>query len=186
MKVRVAAVLTLLLGIFLSGCGILGRGPKNQFYDLETIAPAAKVPGSGGTPVGIDALELPPGYDRKEMLVRGADNKLEVRGTHQWAGPLEDMVIHTLAFDLADRLPEGAVVLPGQSKPGSMRSLSVVLEEMAPGPNNEFILDARWTLGTETRHERITVPMQSLESAQIARALSEALAQLADRMAARL
>ena len=185
MKVRVA-ILALLVSVFIAGCGILGRGPRNQFYDLETIAPSAKVQGSGAAPVGIDGLELPPGYDRKEMLIRNAGNQLEVRGTHQWAGPLEDMVIHTLAFDLADRLPEGAVVLPGQAKPAAMRSVFVVLEEMAPGPGNEFVLDARWTLGPETRHERITVPMQSLESEQIARALSEALATLADRIAARL
>lgn len=186
MKFRVAILTLLLCTIFHIGCGIFGRGPKNQFYDLHTIAPAAKIPGSGGAPVGIDGLELPPGYDRKEIMIRGANNRLEVRGNHQWAGPLEDMVIHTLAFDLAERLPEGAIVLPGQAKPATMRSVFVVLEELAPGPDNVFVLDARWTLGTTTRRERITVPMQSLESAQIATALSQALAALADRMAARL
>ena len=40
------------------------------------------------------------------MTARANDNKLDVRGHHQWASPLEDMVTHTLSFNLASRLPE--------------------------------------------------------------------------------
>jgi uncharacterized lipoprotein YmbA len=102
------------------------------------------------------------------------------------------MVIHTLAFDVANRLPEGMVVLPGQTKPGGpMRSIVVVLEELAPGPTNEFVLDARWTLrdagGAEvTHHERIAIPMTSSESPAIVAAMSQSLATLADRIVAGL
>jgi hypothetical protein len=93
------------------------------------------------------------------------------------------MVIHTLAFDLANRLPEGMVVLPGQPKPAAMRSLSVVFEDLAPGPDNIFVLDARWTIGELTKHERIAIPLQSTDSPAIVAAMSEALATLADRVA---
>ncbi len=171
--------------VLLSGCGFFSRA-KSQFYSLETIETAAARTTLGGVPIGIDAIELPPGLDRREIVARGADHRLEVRGTHQWASPLEEMVIHTLAFDLANRLPEGMVVLPGQPKPAAMRSLSVVFEDLASGTDNTFVLDARWTVGELTKHERITVPLQSAESESIVAAMSQALGTLADRVAAGL
>jgi uncharacterized lipoprotein YmbA len=171
--------------LLLTGCGLLKRTP-NTFYTLDTIPGTAARATIAGTPVGIDGIELPPGLDRREVTARAADNKLDVRGQHQWASPLEDMVIHTLSFDLASRLPEGMVVLPGQAKPGAMRSLYVTFEDLAPGPDNVFVLDARWTIGEMVRHERITVPLQSAESAAVVTAMSQALGQLADRIAAAL
>ncbi|HWW61587.1 MAG TPA: PqiC family protein [Thermoanaerobaculia bacterium] len=172
--------------VLLAGCSFLKR-PPNQFFSLDTIPPEGAVAQAAGAPIGIDALELAPGLDRRGIVVQGADHKLEVRGTHQWSAPLEEMVTHTLAFDLANRLPEGMVVLPGQPKPaGAMRSLAVEFEELAAGPETKFVLDARWTIGAATTHERIEVPMESLESAQIAAAFSRALAMLADRIAASL
>ena len=176
------------LMILLTGCGFLSRGPKSEFYSLDTLPAEGARAAVAGTPIGVDGVELPPGLDRKDVALRGADHRLEVRGTHQWASPLEEMVIHTLAFDLANRLPEGMMILPGQAKPtGTMRSLYVTFEDLAAGPDGIFILDARWRLtapGTPevTRHERITVNAQSLESAAIAEAMSRAIATLADRI----
>ena len=96
------------------------------------------------------------------------------------------MVIHTLSFDLASRLTEGMVVLPGQAKPAAMRSLYVTFEDLQAGPYNVFVLDARWVMDDLTGHERITVPLASLDNAEIVKAMSEALGQLADRIVARL
>lgn len=185
MKVRVAA-LTLLL----AGCGFLSR-TKNTFYSLETVPPQGTVAAVAGGPIGIDGIELPPGLDRREIVVRTTDHQLELRGTQQWSAPLEDMVIHTLAFDLAKRLAEGMVILPGQAKPAAMRSIYVIFEDLAAGQDRVFVLDARWTLSDpgrpqRTGHERITVNAESLDSAKIASAMSEALATLADRIAAQL
>jgi uncharacterized lipoprotein YmbA len=180
-------LLCLVLTLTFTGCGFLSKKP-NHFYSLDTIpAAATAVPAIGGVPIGIEGIELPPGLDRRGMVSRGADHQVEIKGTHEWAAPLEDMVIHTLAFDLANRLPEGMVILPGQAKPAAMRNAYVVFEDLAPGPDKVFILDARWTLnetGTPeaTRHERITVNMASAEPTAIAAAMSQALATLAERM----
>jgi uncharacterized lipoprotein YmbA len=175
-------VLTVLAMILLSGCSFFKRTP-NQFYSLDTI-PGTAAAAVRGTPVGIDGIELPPGLDRREIVLRDEKNKLEVRGNHQWASPLEDMVIHTLAFDLASRLPEGSVVLPGQAKPAAMQSVHVLFEEFSPGPDKIFVLDARWTIGpaAASHHERIEIPMPSDDSTEVVNAMSQALAGLADRM----
>jgi uncharacterized lipoprotein YmbA len=174
--------LTALAMILLSGCSFFKR-PPNQFYSLDTI-PGTAAAAVSGTPVGIDGIELPPGLDRRGIVLRDEKNKLEVRGTHQWASSLEDMVIHTLAFDLASRLPEGMVVLPGQAKPAAMRSVHVLFEELSPGPDNIFVLDARWTIGpaAANHHERIEITMPSDDSTEVVNAMNQALAALADRM----
>jgi uncharacterized lipoprotein YmbA len=185
---RTAACMLLLLA---AGCSFLKR-PDNHFYSLDVVGPVNPVAGRSGVPVALAAVELPPGLDRREVVVRGANHEIEVRGTQQWTTPLGEMALHTLAFDLARRLPDGMMVLPGQPKPAAaVRSLSVVLEDLAPGSDRVFVLDARWALGTpgaasRAGHERITVTMDSMESPAIATAMSNALATLADRLAAQL
>lgn len=180
-------IATALLTITLAGCGFFSR-PKNQFYTLDTLPPeGGAIVSVTGTPVAIDGIELPPGLDRRGIFIRGENQKVEVRGTHQWTASLEDMVMHTLAFDLANRLPVGMVILPGQEIPASpSRSISVVFEDLAAGPDRTFVLDARWTIGETTRHERITLPLSTMDSPEIVAAMSRSLAALADRIAAQL
>ena len=95
---------------------------------------------------------------------------------------------------IAARLPDGLVVLPGQSKPaGLMRGIDVTFEEIAAGPDSAVVIDARWVVRPGVReggmpavvahHDRISIPIASLDSAEIASGLSRALAALADRMA---
>ena len=189
MKVRRTAPILLLL--LCCGCSFLSRS-HSRFFSLERIPPEKAVAGTlTGTPVGIGVVELPPGMDRKEIVVRDAGNQLLVRETDQWTALLEPMVLHTLAFDLAGRLPEGAVILPGQEKPaGASRSIDVIFGDLAAGPGPTVVLDAHWSLrgsgadATATaRHERITIDLPSLESAAVAEGLSRAIAALADRMA---
>ncbi|HYC60061.1 MAG TPA: ABC-type transport auxiliary lipoprotein family protein [Thermoanaerobaculia bacterium] len=175
------------LSLLAAGCGFFSR-TKNNFYSLERIPPAAPIVRTGtGAPVAIDAIELPPGSDRREVVVRKAGQQLDVRPNEQWSAGFQAMVLHTLAFDLAARLPDGMVILPGQAIPtGATRSVSVVFEELAAGPENQVVLDARWVAGGVSHRERIVVSIPSLESAEIANGMSQALAQLADRMAAGL
>lgn len=183
---RLVAVVA--LAAALAGCGFLRR-PEIRHFALEPLAPAAApVATLPGPPLGVDAVELPPGLDRRGIVVRRDDQGLEVRGTDLWAASLESMVLHALAFDLAHRLPEGTVVLPGQAQPpGGMRTLDVAFEELAAGPEREVVVDARWTLRTPgaadlTGRARIEEPLPSLDSAEIAAGTSRALAALADQV----
>ena len=170
---RKFVVVALLLG----GCSFFSR-TKNTYYSLETTP--GTVVNMAGAPMAIESIELPPGIDRREIVVRKADHSLDVRADQLWSAPLTELVTHTLAFDLAKRLPEGMIVLPGQAKPAAARSLYIVLEDFAAGPNGEFVLDARWGRS----HERIAVPVTSTQSANLVTAMNTALGMLADRIVA--
>lgn len=186
--------------VAVSGCSFFSRS-KSRIFSLErmpgaaatmttTAAPTGTTPVA--RPIGIDAIELPPGLDRKEIVVRQANHQLDVRGTEQWSAPLQEMVLHTLASDLADRMPNGMVVLPGQAKPASaMRAIDVAFEELAAGPEPRVVVDVRWVVRESGRpdvahREQFDVPLPSLDSPNIATGMSTALATLADRMAAQL
>ena len=181
---------SLFLVVVLSACGFFSR-TKSQIYSLDRIPPAA-VSQVRGVPIAIDSVELPPGFDRREIIVLKKNQELEVRETQQWSASLQQMVMYTVAFDLASRLPEGMVILPGQAIPaGPKRAIDLGVEHIAAGPDPVVTLDVHWVLRTAgqadiARREQITVSIASLESAQVATGLSQALAQLADRIVASL
>jgi len=180
-----------LLLLLLTGCSFFSRS-QSRFFSLDRIPPTTPAVAVRGLPIGIDGIELPPGLDRREIVVRKPDHQLEVRSTDQWSALLQPLVLHTLAFDLADRLPEGMMVLPGEARPaGAIRSIDVVFEELAAGPDAKVVLDGRWVLKEPgrpdvTHHELITINIASLDSANVATGVSQAVAALADRIAATL
>jgi len=175
--------MTLLL---LAGCSFFSK-TKNTTYSLDVLAPATAPAAVRGTPIAIESLELPPGFDRREVVVHMQGHQLDVRGTQQWSALFSQSVLHTLAFDLAKRLPEGMVILPGEAKPNAaIRSIDVAFEEIAAGPDNKVVIDAHWKVGAVNHHERFAVDIKSLDSADVAAGVSQGLAALADRIVASL
>jgi uncharacterized lipoprotein YmbA len=180
------------LALLLTGCSFFSRS-QSRFYSIDPLPPAAApaaIP--RGLPVTIDGLELPPGFDRREVLVRKPDHEMEVRSAEQWSASLQPLVLHTLAFDLASRLPEGSVILPGEAKPtAARRAIDVVFEDFSAGPEARVVADVRLVIHTSgvadlVRHDRIEIPIASTASAEIATGMSRALAALADRIATAL
>ena len=174
---RVVVVLLLL-----SGCSFFSR-TKNNIYSLDRL-PGTRAAATRGTPLGIESLELPPGFDRREIVVRKADHLLDVRANELWSADLQPLVLHTLAFDLASRLPEGMVILPGETKPANMRPIDVVFTDLSAGPDAKINVDAQWKLDNVTHHETFAIDIPSTDSKNIATGMSQALAQLAERIAA--
>jgi len=175
--------------ILLAGCSFFSR-TQNKIYTLDRIPPAsvapAPPPAIRGTPIAIESLELPPGLDRREVVVKKADHQLDVRSNELWSAELQPLILHTLAYDLAARLPEGMVVLPGQIKPATARLIDVVIEDIGAGPDNRVVLDGHWIDGGVSHREHLTVDVPSLDSANVANGTSQIVAALADRIAAQL
>jgi len=174
----------LALLLLFAGCSFFSK-TKNNIYSLDRIAPAA-VTNARGTPIAIESVELPPGFDRREIVVRQANHQLDVRSNELWSASLQDLILHTLAFDLAARLPEGMVVLPGALKPANARTIDVVIEDVAAGPEPRVVLDGHWISAGASHREHIAIDIPSLDSSNIATGMSQAMAALADRIAAGL
>jgi uncharacterized lipoprotein YmbA len=189
--VTIRLTTTVLLTFLLGGCGFFSA-QKKDYFTIDAIPPAGARIAVQGLPVGIDTVQLPPAIERREVVVREESGQLNLRGRDLWGASLEALVMHALAFNLASRLPEGMVILPGQARPlGATRSIRVIAETFEAGPDQVVVLDARWILAGDggagtTTHERIEVPIGSLESADIANGMSLALAELSNRIAAAL
>ena len=174
----------------LSSCSFFSRSKPPQVFSLDVLP--GTVANMRGTRVGIGTIELPPGFDRREIVVRQQNQQLEVRESQLWSANLGELVVHTLAFDLAGRLPEGTVVLPGEAKPATpFRTIDVAFQDLAAGPGNSVTLDAQWVLHDPGRadaahHEHIVIDVSTTGSADVANGLSRALASLADHIAAAL
>ena len=174
----------LTIALLLAGCSFFSR-TQNKIFSLDRIAPTAATD-VRGTPIGIESLELPPGFDRREIVVRRADHQLDVRSNELWSASLQPLILHTLAYDLAARLPEGMVILPGEIKPAAGRTIDVVIEDIAAGPDAHVVLDAHWIQANVSHREHIAVDIPSLDSVNVATGTSQAVAALADRITAQL
>lgn len=188
-RLRLATTTALLatpLVLGLAGCSFFSKS-EPRLFALEVIPPATASPlgAAPALPLGIDSLTLPPALERREVVVE-KEGALDVRREDLWAAPLADLVLHTLSFDLAARLPEGSVVLPGEPRPTATLPLVLTFEELTAGPDRRLVLDVRWTAGDALGRERLEIPTASLDTADIVTATSVALAELADRLVAAL
>ncbi|HXT21284.1 MAG TPA: ABC-type transport auxiliary lipoprotein family protein, partial [Thermoanaerobaculia bacterium] len=144
------AFVSAMAALVLGACGGLLKRPEIRHYALPPSPAIATAPApiaAGELPIGIGTVELPPGLDRPDIVVRTSAERFDVRGHELWPAPLGTVVRHRLAFDLAARLPEGLVILPGQVQPaGGTRALDLSFAELAAGPAPVLVLDVRWTL----------------------------------------
>lgn len=186
----VISFLAVLLAFLLTACG---TSPPTQFIALsshpgEIVAASAQ----SAAPVVVGRVNLPPELDRLPLVSYGANGQVEVNGTIRWAAPLDESIRRTLAFNLANRLGDKNVVLPGQPTPaGSSRLLVVTIQTFAPKPNHQVILDAHWSVtrqGSPSQPQAegnasITAQVQSANSTDLGAAMSAALATLSDQIA---
>jgi hypothetical protein len=178
-----SGLLTLLL--LASACG---SSPQTRFFALEPVPTSAPPRPASGPPIYVSAVHIPPTLDRLELVTLGNDGAVDIRQEERWAAPLDQMSRLVLARDLAERLPEGMIEASDTAKAvGGGRSLVVDLQEFDADATGRVTLDGEWTLSaadrkgaTLHRYERIE---ERERGGNQAATMSEALAQLADRIA---
>jgi uncharacterized protein len=184
---RLAPVLVLIL----ASCGSV----PTQTYTLTSVPPSQ--PASQGRalqpPIELGDVSIPATIDRSSIVQIASGGRLDVHGEAVWGAPLQQLIRRTLSADLAHRLPPGSVLAPGDpAPPGGLRILLVNIEQFASDTSGRVTLTADWTLsrggqasGTP-RHEVITVEAGSGAVSAVVPAMSSALGELADRIAAGL
>ncbi|HEY2802262.1 MAG TPA: PqiC family protein [Chthoniobacterales bacterium] len=181
---NLSAMLTLLL---LAACG---SSPKTHFYTLSVV------PGSTGhgiqTPVQLAAVHIPPSLDRRQMVRLASSNGVEISETDRWSAPFDEMVRNILAQNLSARLPSGKLILPEAPAPQGTGTLVVTIVQFGPDPGGEVKLHGSWALLDTASGMPVSEHMVKLDAGpapdadSTAAAMSRALGQLADRIAAGL
>ncbi len=184
-------VLAALAGaLVLAGCSIGGSSPKTAFFTLSPVKGSAAPAGDRIAPVTVTEFRVPETLDRREMVRKTGENRLDVQGAERWGAPLGDMARGVLSQDLTDRLPPNTVVAPSAAQANSgVRYVTIDVATFMPAAKGGTTLDAEWSLIPRPgappaihRHVHIEVAGGGAGGADQARAMSQALGELADRI----
>lgn len=174
----------LLAGTALAACS--STPPK--VYTLTTV-PGIAV---GGRPVtaSVALVDIPKYLDRPQIVRRSGPNQLGVDEFERWGEPLANMVQRVLADDLTARLPAGSVVTTSRTLSGDeAQTVELAVGRFDPEADGTVVLEAQWRVrrktGSRAKTEtaRITRHPADDSIAAEVRAMSEALGELADRIA---
>ena len=170
-----------------------GASPPTRYHTLQRVDPAsvpiAAASAGSSVPVRLEPVTIPAELDRLAIVTRSAPYRVEIADSDRWAAPLDDQIRRVLSDDLATRLPAHRMVDPYEpagSEP--RRQLSVVIAEFYADAACAIELRADWSLSGP-----LASPDRGIETIQlpgggchgsVATAMSAALGQLADRLAA--
>ncbi len=164
-----------------------------RYYTLTEAPAAGRLALPDNTvPIRLDRVTIPTELDRSQIVRRLDATQLQIVENDRWAAPLDETIRRVLSNDLAARLPPGAVANPNEPSIGEKRqSLAVDISEFYADPTCTVTLRAAWTLkqsDTQTVHgtEEAKASAQGActGAGAIPAAMSQALGQLSDRIAA--
>jgi hypothetical protein len=184
MSIRLAALSALLV------LGACGSSPKTNFFTLDAVhavSRAASAPGRA--PIQVGHVDLPGTLDRQAMVTRGPGSQINVSDQDRWSAPLDELVRRAITEDLRQRLPAGRVLAPGDPTTKGTRTLMLNVQRFAADPSGQVVLEVDWGLQApgqqaHVRHEAIRTTVNGQGGGAIADAMSRALGELADRIAA--
>jgi uncharacterized protein len=200
-----------LLMLCAAGLGGCHNSPPAHYYILSVVKSTSPAEGlhlsprgggpagvgvKGSLPVRLEQVRLPGELDRSQLVRRIDANRIQLEPGSRWAAPLDQMIRRVLSADLALRLPAGTVAGPYQPlAPGERRALSVDVQELYGDSRCAVSLSATWVLtapqgqaqaaaAVRGMTEEVQVPPAGRCPGALAAGISQALGELADRMAA--
>jgi uncharacterized lipoprotein YmbA len=163
----------------------------------ETAASAA--PAADAAPadaakgwIGLGPVTVPSYLERPEIVRRASEHELAPARSDRWAEPLDRAVLRVLAQDLAQVTGRRVVAYPWKTTlvPACVVAVDVTRFEAVEGKRVELVADvdvARPPDSVAVRsHVRIEIALPADDGGAIAKAMSEAAAQLAGKIAAQV
>lgn len=159
--------------LLLAGCA---GSPEIRFYTLSTVAPKRTFGSTGFT---LASVRLPSITDRPQILLRTGPQTVELLDDDRWAEPLDQAVPRILAQDLSLR----------QQNNGGPR-ITLAIDDFIADRAGVVTLSGHWWSAAPDsdrslavrRAFQVTAPLPGTSAVQIAAAMSEALARLADQL----
>jgi uncharacterized protein len=174
------------VAVMLGAC----HSSPTRIYSVDPVSPATRMGSYQAPPLRIDTLNVPATWDRIEILSVSAAGKLEIRDFDHWSAPLAQVARQALSNDLDQRLPSGSLIYPRLPKPNDALGINVDILEFNVAAS-QASMRASWVImsGVGSQSAKRSVAslhssMTSTDPAAVARAWSELIGQLADRIAA--
>jgi uncharacterized lipoprotein YmbA len=174
------------VAVALGGC----RSAPTRVYTLAPATPSSHIDVYHAPALRIDTLNVPAGWDRVEILNVSAAGTLQISDFDHWVAPLAQMATQTLSEDLDQRLPPGSVIYPRLSKPRGALGVNVdilefnIVASQASMQASWVIVPSGDTQGAKRNAASLRSSMTSGDPAAVVHAWSDAIGQLADRIAA--
>jgi uncharacterized lipoprotein YmbA len=173
----------------LAGCA----GQRDHFYALTTLPENAPAAATAYTTHVMLIVSLPPMVDRRQMVIATSADQLLVLEHERWAAPLSDLVLQTLGRDLEQRRADVLVADRGFDQPSLIPvKVRVDIVRMSVRAGGQATLEAHWRVVDARRNidevggETFESPVTGGDYAAVARAFSNDLSSLADRLAAKI
>jgi uncharacterized lipoprotein YmbA len=179
------SAICLALSALLTSCA----GQADHFYVLRALPDGSRAAApTFGTHV-ILGISLPAVVDRREMVINASGDRLLVLEHERWAAPMSELVAATLARDIEQRRADVLVADRGFDRSGAPAvNVRVDVVRMSAVRGGGAALEAHWRiLDPAAKTDQIgggsfTAPLEAGDYAAVARAFSECLSALADRL----
>ena len=175
--------------LLLAGCA-LGRSPVATTWVLDPVA--ARGPSEASAETGalsVERVRVPDWLDRSQLVVRGADGRLELDEQARWGEPLGRGLQRVMAENLASLLTDRPVIAaPAPPRTVIAVRLSLDFIEAARRSDGELRVKVRWEFqaadGKSLRRGLSTYDTQAVKPgpAGTVAALNEALFKLATEL----
>jgi uncharacterized lipoprotein YmbA len=186
---RLVCAACLAAAAILAGCA----GQRDHFYALTTLPENAPAAATAYTTHVMLMVSLPPMVDRRQMVIATSADQLLVLEHERWAAPLSDLVLQTLGRDLEQRRADVLVADRGFDQPSLIPvKVRVDIVRMSVRAGGQATLEAHWRVVDARRNidevggETFESPVTGGDYAAVARAFSNDLSSLADRLAAKI
>lgn len=153
MKQRRSTLASLIMSLFLAGCGSLSPRPDpSKFFTLSSSLPAAtaaaKDPGGTATiSLGVGPIKFPGYLDRQEIVLRTAQHRFEVSENERWAEPLDENFARVLGQNLAALLGTDRIIsYPWPSERRPILRVEIEVLSFEANAAHEAQLSARWVV----------------------------------------
>ena len=185
-KHRATFFVSLLAVLMLTACSTT---PPTHFYVLEALPHTARA-NSQALAIGIGPITLPALLDRKQMVTRLYDNRVQLAEFHQWAEPLKDTLPRVIVKNLAELQPSYVFRAYPWSAYGNVDYRIIIdIDSFAAETKKTVKLSASWAIMDERQHTIIKNGKIKFEHvlanpapAAIAEAMSQLLSQFSQRL----
>jgi uncharacterized lipoprotein YmbA len=177
------------LGILLVSCA----SKPDHFYTLTTLPDAVRGPALTLTTHVILQVSVPSVVDRRQMVINTTSDRVLILEHERWAEPLADLVSRTLARDIENRRSDLLVGDKGFDQTSSEPvKIKVDVVQMSALKDQRVTLEAHWRIVDaagkvdEIGGDVLSAPLNGEGYAAVAKAFSECLSSLADRLVEKL